>query len=103
MLPHSPTLPLGRAAPVRPGEPGRSVRLGFEVQHQVPFPLERPAPAEGDRVAEERAVEGEGVELAALAGTLRIENVLDRKYRDIANLPGRGRVVFVGARLGLGD
>ncbi len=39
---------------------------------------------------------------ASLGATFRIENVLDRRYHEIANLPGRGRVVFVGARMGLG-
>ena len=40
---------------------------------------------------------------SSLAATLRVENALNRSYREIANFPARGRTIFLGARMGLGE
>lgn len=37
-----------------------------------------------------------------LALTASVENLFDRSYRDIANLPARGRTIYLGARIGTG-
>ncbi|HUH13039.1 MAG TPA: TonB-dependent receptor [Longimicrobiales bacterium] len=54
-----------------------------------------------DAWADVPLLRGEGAR-PTLAATLRIENILDEAYQDPANFPGRGRVVLVGARAGLG-
>ena len=54
-----------------------------------------------DAWADVPLIPGEGLR-PSLAATLRVENVLDEAYEDPANFPGRGRVVLLGARMGLG-
>ena len=82
---------------------GRREDLDFSDPNAYPAPRVTLGPyarldLSGER-ALLRAVGGAGRSLSA---TFRVENVLDRHYHEIANLPGRGRVVFVGARMGLG-
>lgn len=38
---------------------------------------------------------------ASLSATIRGENLFDRRYQTVVGFPGRGRAVFVGARVGL--
>jgi vitamin B12 transporter len=43
-----------------------------------------------------------GAQGPAFTGTLRVENVFDRRYEEALHFPARGRVVFVGGRVDFG-
>ncbi len=76
--------------------------LDFSDPNAYPAPrVVLPAHARLDLAGERRLLAARAGR-PGLAATLRLENALDRKYRDIANFPARGRVVVVGARMGVG-
>jgi vitamin B12 transporter len=81
---------------------GTRYDLDFSDPNAWPAPRVALAPYARLDLAGERTLLHAGPGRPSLSATLRVENALGRRYNEIADFPGRGRVVFVGARMGLG-
>ena len=81
---------------------GTRYDLDFSDPNAWPAPRVALAPyARLDLAGERTLLRAEGGR-PSFGVTVRVENTLDRRYYEIADFPARGRVVFVGARMGLG-